>query len=263
MRTFGCVMHVKETRPELKKLDDRSRPMIFVGYEAGTKGYRAYDPATSRVTITRDAVFDESAQWDWNSLETPVNTFGADMFTVEHMVLEPLPTPGDGSADPGSDSPPSPSPPAGSGTPPAGSPSTPASPRAESPTPTVTGVEFVSPPSRYVSTLDAKDDSNLEYRFRTLQNVLDAGPAMEPDEELHFLATEEPGSFSEAKSDASWRRAMEEEMSAIEENSTWRLTTLPPGHRAIGLKWVYKVKKDAQGAVLKHKARLVAKGYVQ
>ena len=56
---------------------------------------------------------------------------------------------------------------------------------------------------------------------------------------------------------------MEEEMEAIEENSIWHLTTLPPGHRAIGLKWVYKVKKDTQGAVLKHKARLVAKGYVQ
>ncbi|MBE3102865.1 MAG: hypothetical protein IMZ40_01355 [Bacilli bacterium] len=96
-----------------------------------------------------------------------------------------------------------------------------------------------------------------------MQNVLDAGPATEPDEELHFLATEEPSSFSEASSDASWRRAMEEEMSAIEANSTWRLATLPPGHRAIGLKWVYKVKKDAQGAILKHKARLVAKGYVQ
>jgi hypothetical protein len=52
-------------------------------------------------------------------------------------------------------------------------------------------------------------------------------------------------------------------MEAIEENSTWRVTTLPPSHRAIGLKWVYKVKKDAHGAVLKHKARLVAKGYVQ
>src|SRR5664279_1609719 len=56
---------------------------------------------------------------------------------------------------------------------------------------------------------------------------------------------------------------MQEEMDAIEENSTWLLTTLPHGHRAIGLKWVYKVKKDAQGAVLKHKAWLVAKGYVQ
>ena len=52
-------------------------------------------------------------------------------------------------------------------------------------------------------------------------------------------------------------------MSAIEENLTWRLTTLPAGHRAIGLKWVYKVKKDAHGAVLKHKARLVAKSYMQ
>lgn len=56
---------------------------------------------------------------------------------------------------------------------------------------------------------------------------------------------------------------MEEEMRAIEENSTWRLTTLSPGHCTICLKWVSKVKKDAQGAVLKHKARLMAKGYMQ
>jgi hypothetical protein len=38
---------------------------------------------------------------------------------------------------------------------------------------------------------------------------------------------------------------------------------LPAGHKAIGLKWVYKLKKDSKGEVLKHKARLVAKGYVQ
>ena len=70
-------------------------------------------------------------------------------------------------------------------------------------------------------------------------------------------------SFGEAKAHASWRQAMQEELEAIESNSTWRLATLPPGHRAIGLKWVYKVKKDAHSAVLKHKSRLVAKGYVQ
>lgn len=38
---------------------------------------------------------------------------------------------------------------------------------------------------------------------------------------------------------------------------------LPAGHRPIGLKWVFKLKKDAEGNVVKHKARLVAKGYVQ
>lgn len=37
----------------------------------------------------------------------------------------------------------------------------------------------------------------------------------------------------------------------------------PEGHKPIGLKWVYKVKKDSSGAVVKRKARLVATGYVQ
>jgi hypothetical protein len=35
------------------------------------------------------------------------------------------------------------------------------------------------------------------------------------------------------------------------------------GCRAIGLKWVFKQKKDESGAVIKNKARLIAKGYVQ
>lgn len=33
-------------------------------------------------------------------------------------------------------------------------------------------------------------------------------------------------------------------------------------HRAIGLKWVFNVKKDPKGNMIKHKARLVTKGYV-
>jgi hypothetical protein len=56
---------------------------------------------------------------------------------------------------------------------------------------------------------------------------------------------------------------MEEEMRSIHDNQTWELTTLPAGHRAIGLKWVFKVKKDPAGLIVKHKARLVAKGYAQ
>ena len=101
--------------------------MIFVGYQPGTKGYRAYDPVTNRVTITRDAVFDENASWDWSSPDTPVNTFGDDSFAVEHMVFEPQPTPGDGSAGPAPDSP---TPGVGS-TSSAGSPTTPEHPTAE------------------------------------------------------------------------------------------------------------------------------------
>jgi hypothetical protein len=46
LRTFGCVVHVRNTKPNLKKLEDRSKPMIFVRYEPGSKAYRVYDPAT-------------------------------------------------------------------------------------------------------------------------------------------------------------------------------------------------------------------------
>ena len=56
---------------------------------------------------------------------------------------------------------------------------------------------------------------------------------------------------------------MEAERGSIEENKTWCLVDLPPGHKPIGLKWVFKVKRDEHGAIVKLKARLVAKGYVQ
>jgi transposase InsO family protein len=59
LRTFGYIAYVKNTSPNLKKLDDRSHTIVFIGYERGTKGYRVYDPSTGRVHVPRDVVFDE------------------------------------------------------------------------------------------------------------------------------------------------------------------------------------------------------------
>jgi hypothetical protein len=53
-------VYVKNTVTHLKKLDDRGRKMIFVGYERGSKAYWAFDSVTEHVTVTRDVVFDES-----------------------------------------------------------------------------------------------------------------------------------------------------------------------------------------------------------
>jgi len=68
--------------------------------------------------------------------------------------------------------------------------------------------------------------------------------------------------YDEARGEEEWRKAMLEELSSIEQNNTWTLVNLPQGHRAIRLKWVFKIKRDELGAIVKHKARLVAKGYV-
>ncbi|GJR95477.1 ribonuclease H-like domain, reverse transcriptase, RNA-dependent DNA polymerase, partial [Tanacetum coccineum] len=84
----------------------------------------------------------------------------------------------------------------------------------------------------------------------------------ENTEEL-LLAEDEPKNYKEASSDQKWIEAMKVELDSINRNNTWELTTLPKGHKAIGLKWVFKTKKDANGNIIKHKARLVAKGYIQ
>ena len=54
-----------------------------------------------------------------------------------------------------------------------------------------------------------------------------------------------------------------EEMKAIEDNGTWEPVDPPVGCRPIGLKWVYKVKRDERGAIVKYKAWLIAHGFVQ
>jgi hypothetical protein len=52
-------------------------------------------------------------------------------------------------------------------------------------------------------------------------------------------------------------------MTSIEDNETWELVDLPRGHRPIGLKWVFKAKRNECGLTVKHKAHIDAKGYVQ
>ena len=46
-------------------------------------------------------------------------------------------------------------------------------------------------------------------------------------------------------------------------NKTWDLVDLPPGAKPIGLKWIFKIKRNADGSINKYKSRLVAKGYIQ
>jgi hypothetical protein len=62
---------------------------------------------------------------------------------------------------------------------------------------------------------------------------------------------------------AQWRHAMDEEMQSLAANQCWEVQELPPGAKAIGCKWVFKIKRDAKGNIERYKARLVAKGFTQ
>lgn len=100
--------------------------------------------------------------------------------------------------------------------------------------------------SDYVT--EASDDQvqmSIDYCYRLVSNV--------------------PFSFSEAvtsDNSSQWSKAMEEAIDSLHDNSTFTLTTLPAGKKAVGGRWVYTIKTNADGSD-KFKAHYVAKGYSQ
>jgi transposase InsO family protein len=73
----------------------------------------------------------------------------------------------------------------------------------------------------------------------------------------------EPTSFTKAATDSRWQLAMQQEFSALISNGTWSLCPRPYHTNIIRNKWVYKIKRKADGSLDRFNARLVAKGFEQ
>jgi uncharacterized protein (DUF1499 family) len=125
--------------------------------------------------------------------------------------------------------------------------------------------KFVSLPPNAEDYL-VTDSDNIKARYHTVNNILCAGssPGLTKRQvaaALHRQIEDESATFVEAERHEPWRLAMLEEINSIKSNKTWWLVPLPPSHHPIGLKWVFKLKKNAAGEVEEqHKARLVVKG---
>ncbi|GJT87559.1 integrase, catalytic region, zinc finger, CCHC-type containing protein [Tanacetum coccineum] len=73
----------------------------------------------------------------------------------------------------------------------------------------------------------------------------------------------EPKTYKDALTKSCWIEAMQEELNEFESLEVWELVPRPDKVMVITLKWIYKVKLDELGGILKNKARLVARGYRQ
>ncbi|KAJ0590430.1 putative RNA-directed DNA polymerase [Helianthus annuus] len=266
LKVFGCTAYAKVLPLQQKKLDDRSTPMVYLGIEEGSKAYRLYDPAKNKICVSRDVKFMEGQPWNWDSYMETVDSGNPEWtnFVIHEDDIPPELEENE------------PSSPGSSG------------PGSSGPHHDDSGVDqteeqdsYVTPPAYSYNQNSAGNSSNIQnggpstsesttgnisntpVRLRSLEELYDETEEIQLDPHELLLAEEEPRNYKEASSDRKWIEAMKAELDSINKNNTWSLTELPRDHKAIGLKWVFKTKKDANGNIVRHKARLVAKGYVQ
>lgn len=88
-----------------------------------------------------------------------------------------------------------------------------------------------------------------------------------PDANVLIVARgDEPKTYNQAincEEKRMWFESMQNELNSIEKNKTWTLVDLPAGRQAIGSRWVYKIKRNADNDPVKYKSRLVAQGFTQ
>nr|GEX29152.1 hypothetical protein [Tanacetum cinerariifolium] len=83
------------------------------------------------------------------------------------------------------------------------------------------------------------------------------------EQEHSLIISQEPKNFKQAITEPSWINAIQEEIHEFERPEVWELVSCQDNMFLIKLKWIYKIKTNESGRVLKNKARLVAQGYRQ
>lgn len=84
---------------------------------------------------------------------------------------------------------------------------------------------------------------------------------------LQFLGNlshhKEPSSYEEAKDSPERVTSMNKKLMALDQNNTWNMVDLPLGKKAIGCRWIFRIKHNPDGTIEHYKACLVAKSYNQ
>jgi hypothetical protein len=125
-------------------------------------------------------------------------------------------------------------------------------------------------PERWEPTLAAIEDDEFHHYYAAVALELS------PDEALEFatiasyepeLNESDPTTITQALNrpdGPKWEEAADQEIEQIHRNHTFsELMELPPGKKAIDLKWVFKLKRGADNEIVKYKGRVVARGFMQ
>lgn len=239
LKTFGCKAMVHVPKKHRQKWDAKSEEYIFVGYCDETKGYRLLHPITKKLVKSRDVVFLENQVIDKainsNIFVTDDSNEVVVQFDekVDNFVVDQSNSGWNFSLERMG---------------------------------VVTEAENVHSASEGTS-IQMNGPSVVESMVR--RSARQPQPKLWPDYitySARAIVLDDPQTIEEALSrhdGLNWKKAIMDEYDSLLMNKTWNLVDLPPNRRAIPCKWVFKTKRDGDGAIVRHKARLVIKGCAQ
>ena len=265
LRVWGCLAYVHIQKDKRAKLGSHMEKCIFIGYPDGYKGWKFYNPETNKVIICERADFDERYTYEGQLLipkestdleprplipDTEYDALSDDIateFEVQepgHAVEQPVDD-SDVEDEPVNDQP------------------------LRDLTPAI-DVEEEQEDNRPIAQRRSRRDVRPPGEWWKIRTPVTFDSDSEEDDDMEeafvCTGTPDPKTYKEAtqSEDAEqWNTAMLAEFNWHLENGTWTVVKLPEGQKAIGSKWVYKKKYNADGTLERYKARVVAKGFNQ
>ena len=226
LHPFGttCFTHVPKQQQK-HKLESRSKKGILVGISENGTGYRIWMPETNTITKTKDVRFTTRSPLETGSIEKRAIVNEREK---EKENEEKTDTNSESSEDYESE-------------------------------------EEHEPETE--KTVEKKEKTKRNLRDRSTIKI----PKRYIDYEADLAENEdkkvtEPKTYKECLESPQreeWLKAMNEELRSKNDHSVWTMTNLPKNQKAIGSRWIYKIKRDPNGEPDKYKARLVVKGYTQ
>ncbi|GJV10081.1 retrovirus-related pol polyprotein from transposon TNT 1-94 [Tanacetum coccineum] len=223
LRVIGCLCYAAVTIPHKDKFDKRGTKCVLLGYPLNKKGYTLYNLDTRETFHSRDVIFEES-----------VFPFKDCNKHTPQMVTNDFPTFGDEDST-----------------------------NAAPPEQVRRSTRQTNKPVWLKDFVDPTANKSTPHYPLFVSIYFSRIPIPHIAFLANVFSNPEPSRYKQAVQYTGWRQAMDKELAALEKNNTWTLTVLPPGHKPISSKWVYKTKYNPDGTVERLKARLVVRGFNQ
>lgn len=236
VQEFGIVCWVLLPHQQQSKLTPKSIQYRFVGLNENGTGYRYYVPTHRQVLISRNIIFPRHP-----TLPSPAPT--APPISTTSSIIDISSTPpsqleGDTVQD---------------------------------------DTANEDKPKKTENSLSSSTDSDhrsmrqrKSINYSSLDNfgISSSSNASQTVDQIHLQVSksDKPQSLAEvqARSDwPKWQEAMKTKLDQLSKLGTYQLVDPPANRKSIGCRWVFLIKRDADGNISKYKARLVAQGFSQ